>query len=129
MTWLGLSVTLWALVGGIFILFLLVIDRWIHCTRNVAGCCRCKKPPPDPLNGPEDQPDVENDEGFHKEYDREFERNWHVVALQRGETQERADEKIRSREEAARRREADLANKEEVKIVRGVATVRGIQTE
>lgn len=24
------------------ILFLVVVDRWIHCTRNAASCCRCK---------------------------------------------------------------------------------------
>ena len=26
----------------VFVLFLLVIDRWIHCTRNATRCCRCK---------------------------------------------------------------------------------------
>ncbi|CAN0063593.1 unnamed protein product [Scytosiphon promiscuus] len=129
MTWGGLSVTLWALIGGVVVLFLLVVDRWIHCTRNAAGCCRCKKPPPDPLDGPPDQPDIESNEGFHREHDRNFERNWHVVALQRDETQEDADEVIRRREEDMRRREIERASKEKVKIVGGVATVGGIQTE
>ena len=45
---------------------------------------------------------MENDVGFHREHDRDFERNWHVVALQRDETQERADEIIRLREEVSR---------------------------
>lgn len=26
----------------VFVLFLLVIDRWIHCTRSAIRCCRCK---------------------------------------------------------------------------------------
>lgn len=60
-----------------------------------------QKPPLDPLDGVPEQPDVENNEGFHKEHDREFERNWHMVALQRDETQERADEIIRLREEVS----------------------------
>ncbi|CAN0537260.1 unnamed protein product, partial [Ectocarpus sp. 12 AP-2014] len=71
----------------------------------------------------------ENQEGYHREHDRDFERNWHVVALQRDETQEDAEEILRLRAEAARRREFEAASREKVKIVRGVATVRGIQTE
>ncbi|CAM9304125.1 unnamed protein product [Ectocarpus sp. 8 AP-2014] len=129
MSWAGLSVTLWAVVGGVFIFLLLAIDRWTHCTRNWAHCCRCKKPPPDPLDGVPEQPDVENQEGYHREHDRDFERNWHVVALQRDETQEEAEEILRLRAEAGRRRELEAASREKVKIVRGVATVRGIQTE
>lgn len=62
---------------------------------------RAQKPPPDPLAGLPEQPDVENDAGFHRDHDREFERNWHVVALQRDETQERADEIIQLREEVS----------------------------
>lgn len=58
-----------------------------------------QKTPPDPLAGVPEQPDVENDAGFKREHDRNFEQNWHVVALQRDETEEAADERIRQREE------------------------------
>lgn len=60
-----------------------------------------QKPPPDPLDGVPEQPDVENQEGYHREHDRDFERNWHVVALQRDETQEEAEEILRLRAEVS----------------------------
>lgn len=40
-----------------------------------------------------------DDSGFKREYDRDFERDWHVVALQSDETPETAEEIIRQREE------------------------------
>lgn len=61
--------------------------------------CAAQKDPPDPLEGVPDQPDVVDETGFSRAHDRDFERNWHVVALQRDETQEQQEEIIRKREE------------------------------
>ena len=58
-----------------------------------------QKPPLDPLAGVPEQPDVETDAGFKREHDRNFEQQWHVVALQRDETETAAEERIRMREE------------------------------
>lgn len=46
-----------------------------------------------------EQPDVVDEEGFKREHDHQFERGWHVVALQRDETEEAAEEAIRLRDE------------------------------
>lgn len=58
-----------------------------------------QKDPPDPLEGVPEQPAVVDETGFKRSHDREFERNWHVVALQRDETEEEAEDIIRLREQ------------------------------
>lgn len=60
-----------------------------------------QKPPPDPLEGVPEQPEVVDDHGFKREHDHDFERNWHVVALQRDETEDIAEERLRIREEVS----------------------------
>lgn len=83
------------LIFLIFLIFLLAVVLFGEFFNHA------QEDPPDPLAGVPEQPDVENDVGFHREHDRDFERNWHVVALQRDETQEAADEIIRLREEVS----------------------------
>lgn len=124
----GLSLTLWAVIGALFVILLLLVDRWIHCTRNVTKCFRCKKDPPDPLAGVPDQPPVADESGFKRSHDREFERNWHMVALQRDMTEEDAQTILEARQKDLMRREFENV-RNNLQIVRGVATVGGIQTE
>lgn len=50
-----------------------------------------QKDPPDPLAGVPEQPPVADESGFKRTHDREFERGWHVVALQRDMTEEDAE--------------------------------------
>ncbi|CAM9475215.1 unnamed protein product [Ascophyllum nodosum] len=129
--WAGLSSTYWAIVAGVIVVVLMVVDRYIHWTRGLMSllCGCCTKPPPDPLAGTPEQPETVDDSGFKRNYDRDFEQGWHTVALQRDETPDDAEKTIRQREEQFRQQRLEETKQESVQIVRGVATVGGIQTE
>lgn len=57
-----------------------------------------QKDPPDPLAGVPEQPPVADESGFKRTHDQEFERNWHMVALQRDMTEEDAETILQARQ-------------------------------
>lgn len=48
-----------------------------------------------------DQPPVADESGFKRSHDREFERNWHMVALQRDMTEEDAQTILEARQKVS----------------------------
>ncbi|CAM9197487.1 unnamed protein product [Choristocarpus tenellus] len=109
------------------------MDRWTHCFRSAFQNLQCKKVANPSF--PDDEPaePVETEPGYRQEYDRAFERGWHVIGLSADgtkteERESRTRREVRVSSDAMPGAGSTRASRD-IHVIGGITTVKGVQTE